>query len=79
MDASKPPRIYLSPPDIGPDERALVAEAFASNWIAPLGPQVDAFEREFAEAVGGGARGGAEFGHGGVASGVAAGGRGRGG
>jgi pyridoxal phosphate-dependent aminotransferase EpsN len=53
MDASKPPRIYLSPPDIGPDERALVAEAFASNWIAPLGPQVDAFEREFAEAVGG--------------------------
>ena len=53
MAASKPPRIYLSPPDIGPDERALVAEAFASNWIAPLGPQVDAFEREFAEAVGG--------------------------
>jgi pyridoxal phosphate-dependent aminotransferase EpsN len=45
-------RIYLSPPDIGPDEQALVAEAFASNWIAPLGPQVDAFEREFAQAVG---------------------------
>jgi len=53
MAASKSPRIYLSPPDIGPDERALVAEAFASNWIAPLGPQVDAFEREFAAAVGG--------------------------
>jgi pyridoxal phosphate-dependent aminotransferase EpsN len=52
MAASKPPRIYLSPPDIGPDERALVAEAFASNWIAPLGPHVDAFEREFAEKVG---------------------------
>ncbi len=53
MSASKSPRIYLSPPDIGPDERALVADAFASNWIAPLGPHVDAFEREFAEAVGG--------------------------
>ena len=47
-----PARIYLSPPDIGPDEQALVADAFASNWIAPLGPHVDAFEREFAEKVG---------------------------
>jgi len=45
-------RIYLSPPDVGPDEQALVAEAFASNWIAPLGPHVDAFEREFAAKVG---------------------------
>ena len=33
-------------------EQAYVAEAFASNWIAPLGPQVDAFEREFAAVVG---------------------------
>jgi pyridoxal phosphate-dependent aminotransferase EpsN len=47
-----PPRIYLSPPDIGPDEQALVADAFATNWIAPLGPHVDAFEREFAAKVG---------------------------
>jgi len=47
-------RIYLSPPDVGPDEQALVAEAFASNWIAPLGPHVDAFEREFAAKVGAG-------------------------
>jgi dTDP-4-amino-4,6-dideoxygalactose transaminase len=45
-------RIYLSPPDVGSDEQALVAEAFASNWIAPLGPQVDAFEHEFADKVG---------------------------
>jgi pyridoxal phosphate-dependent aminotransferase EpsN len=45
-------RIYLSPPDVGPDEQALVADAFASNWIAPLGPHVDAFEREFAAKVG---------------------------
>ena len=47
-----PDRLYLSPPHIGPDEWALVAEAFATNWVAPVGPHVDAFEREFAEAVG---------------------------
>ncbi len=33
-------------------ELPLVQEAFASNWIAPLGPQVDAFEQEFAAHVG---------------------------
>src|SRR5437764_3953042 len=44
-------RIYLSPPHLGPDELELVQEAFASNWIAPLGPHVDAFEREFAAAI----------------------------
>jgi pyridoxal phosphate-dependent aminotransferase EpsN len=33
-------------------EEHFVAEAFASNWIAPLGPQVDAFESEFCEVVG---------------------------
>jgi dTDP-4-amino-4,6-dideoxygalactose transaminase len=45
-------RIYLSPPHLGADELELVKEAFASNWVAPLGPHVDAFEREFAAAVG---------------------------
>ena len=45
-------RIHLSPPDTGPVERQLLLDAFDSNWIAPLGPHVDAFEREFAEAVG---------------------------
>lgn len=45
-------RIYLSPPHLGTDELALVHEAFASNWIAPLGPHVDAFEKEFACLVG---------------------------
>lgn len=39
-------RIYLSPPHLGDDELALVTEAFRTNWIAPLGPHVDAFERE---------------------------------
>src|SRR5262249_37412500 len=33
-------------------ELRLVQEAFASNWIAPLGPHVDAFETEFARATG---------------------------
>ena len=37
---------------MGVAEEELVADAFASNWIAPLGPHVDAFEREFAQAVG---------------------------
>jgi pyridoxal phosphate-dependent aminotransferase EpsN len=37
---------------MGGDEVELVRETFESNWIAPLGPQVDAFEREFAEVVG---------------------------
>jgi pyridoxal phosphate-dependent aminotransferase EpsN len=45
-------RIYLSPPDVGQRERELLLDAFDSNWIAPLGPHVDAFEREFAAAVG---------------------------
>lgn len=45
-------RIYLSPPHMGDDERKLLLEAFDSNWIAPLGPHVDAFEREMAAKVG---------------------------
>ena len=45
-------RIYLSPPHMGQDERELLLEAYDSNWIAPLGPHVDAFEREFAARVG---------------------------
>jgi pyridoxal phosphate-dependent aminotransferase EpsN len=46
------PRIYLSPPHMGPDERGLLLDAFDSNWVAPLGPHVDAFERELAARVG---------------------------
>ncbi len=41
-------RLFLSPPHLDGDEQRLVAEAFASNWIAPLGPHVDAFECEMA-------------------------------
>ena len=45
-------RIFLSAPHMGGQELEFVKEAFASNYIAPLGPQVDAFEKEFAAAVG---------------------------
>ena len=47
-------QILLSTPHLGSDELEFVAEAFRSNWIAPLGPNVDAFERELAAYVGGG-------------------------
>ena len=47
-----PGRIYLSPPHMSGFESRYIAEALESNWIAPLGPQVDAFEREFAALVG---------------------------
>jgi len=45
-------RVFLSPPHVFGDEQDLVADAFATNWIAPLGPHVDAFEEEFCHAVG---------------------------
>jgi dTDP-4-amino-4,6-dideoxygalactose transaminase len=45
-------RIFLSSPHMGALEREYVDDAFASNWIAPLGPHVDAFQDEFARCVG---------------------------
>jgi pyridoxal phosphate-dependent aminotransferase EpsN len=45
-------RIYLSPPDVGTAEVEFVLEAFEANWVAPVGPHLDAFEREFAALVG---------------------------
>ena len=45
-------RIYLSPPHMSGYEEEFVAEAFRSNWIAPLGPMVDAFEGEFCKYIG---------------------------
>ncbi|UNC93615.1 DegT/DnrJ/EryC1/StrS family aminotransferase [Candidatus Contubernalis alkaliaceticus] len=44
--------IYLSPPHMSGMEEKYVREAFESNWIAPLGPHVDAFEKEFARYTG---------------------------
>jgi dTDP-4-amino-4,6-dideoxygalactose transaminase len=45
-------QILLSTPHMGSAERRYVEEAFNSNWIAPLGPNVDAFERELSCLVG---------------------------
>jgi pyridoxal phosphate-dependent aminotransferase EpsN len=45
------PRIYLSPPDLVGTELDLLRDAIDSNWIAPLGPHVDAFEAEMAVRV----------------------------
>lgn len=45
-------QILLSTPHMGSAEREYVEEAFRSNWIAPLGPNVDSFERELANLVG---------------------------
>lgn len=45
-------RIYLSPPHMNGDEQRYIQEAFESNWIAPLGPNVDGFEKEIASYVG---------------------------
>ncbi len=44
-------RIYLSPPHMSGLEQQYVQSAFDSNWIAPLGPNVDAFEQEFCAAT----------------------------
>lgn len=52
MSTDPPIRIFLSPPDVGARERELLLDAFDSNWIAPLGPHVDAFEEELAAYVG---------------------------
>lgn len=41
-------RIYLSPPDVTDIEEQSVVRAMRSGWIAPLGPEVDAFEAELA-------------------------------
>ncbi len=49
---SPSPRLYLSPPDVGTEEQRFVAEAFASNWVAPAGPHLAAFEREMCAASG---------------------------
>ena len=45
-------KILLSSPHLGELERGFVEDAFRTNWIAPLGPNVDAFESELAEYVG---------------------------
>ena len=45
-------KIYLSSPHLSGRENSYVQEAFDSNWVAPLGPHVDGFEKELAEYLG---------------------------
>ncbi|MFC5604797.1 DegT/DnrJ/EryC1/StrS family aminotransferase [Sporosarcina koreensis] len=45
-------RIFLSSPHMSGNEQKYINEAFETNWIAPLGPNVDAFEKELAAYVG---------------------------
>ena len=44
-------RIYLSSPTMHGEEQAFVQSAFDTNWVAPLGPNVDAFEKEMADYI----------------------------
>lgn len=45
-------RIYLSPPHMGEKEQSFIKEAFEKNWIAPVGPNINLFEKELADYVG---------------------------
>ena len=46
MQNNLPPKIWLSSPHMGESEKKYVSDAFDTNWIAPLGPHVDAFENQ---------------------------------
>ncbi|MGF1936159.1 MAG: DegT/DnrJ/EryC1/StrS family aminotransferase [Nostoc sp. ChiQUE02] len=46
--------ILLSTPHMGDRELELIKEAFDTNWIAPVGPHVNAFEEEFCQVTGAG-------------------------
>ncbi|MEN9964963.1 MAG: hypothetical protein RL582_2058 [Bacteroidota bacterium] len=45
-------RIWLSSPHMGEKEKFYVEEAFQTNWVAPLGPNVDIFEKQLSDYVG---------------------------
>lgn len=45
-------RVHLSPPDVGQLEESYLINALRSGWIAPVGPEVTAFERDIAERAG---------------------------
>jgi pyridoxal phosphate-dependent aminotransferase EpsN len=46
------PRIFLSIPHMGGNEEAFVRQAFTSNWLSTVGPNITAFEREFEDRIG---------------------------
>jgi pyridoxal phosphate-dependent aminotransferase EpsN len=45
-------RIHLSVPHMGDAEEGFVRDAFASNWLSSVGPNLDGFEREFEARIG---------------------------
>ncbi|NCG08609.1 MAG: aminotransferase class I/II-fold pyridoxal phosphate-dependent enzyme [Verrucomicrobia bacterium] len=45
-------RIYLSPPDLSEADHKAVAAALASNWVAPVGPELASFEASVCEMTG---------------------------
>ncbi len=45
-------KIYLSSPHMGGKERNFVEQAFETNWIAPLGPNVEGFEKDLEHYLG---------------------------
>ena len=49
-----PTKVWLSSPHMGGNELKYVHEAFDSNWVAPLGPNVDSFERAIEQELGNG-------------------------
>ena len=48
----KNPKIWLSSPHMGRTERKFVTEAFDTNWVAPLGPNVNGFEQDISNYIG---------------------------
>lgn len=52
MKITSQEKIYLSPPHLFGEELKYITDAIESNWIAPVGPHVDAFEKEVSEYVG---------------------------
>ncbi|RIV30819.1 pyridoxal phosphate-dependent aminotransferase [Flagellimonas lutimaris] len=52
METTVLKKIWLSPPHMGGSEETYVKEAFDTNWIAPLGPNVQQFEKSIEDYVG---------------------------
>ncbi len=52
INKSNKKRIFLSSPHMGGEEMKYIQESFDTNWIAPMGPNVESFEKEVASYVG---------------------------
>lgn len=52
MMKTKHERMWLSSPHMGGNEQKYVQEAFDTNWVAPLGPNVNGFEQDICEYTG---------------------------